>query len=510
MPESEVKNRVLSYLTVGVPVGYVGELSFDVVENWPSTEKYKEGVHEHVMTHLRSGAIEGPVDTEHFPHKISPLGAFPKKNSEKTRVIHDLSFPPGKSVNDGISGEECSVTYSTVLDAVELCKKYPTPWLAKYDIKDAYMHCAVKRSDRHLLGFKWYDENGDLVVYRQSSIPFGMRSSCRAFTDIAECLMFMCKKNGAADDSLFYLDDAITICGNKMECEKSIRVMVDTAEKAGFVVQDAKTVGPARKITFLGIEIDSINAQLKIPHEKLLEVRQELSMWLDKVSCTKRELLSILGVLQYCAKVVRDGRKFVGRLIQKSKEGKNLHSRVYLCGETKKDIRWWHKCMCNHNGVSYFPRDIDISTAKLLFTDASDFGAAGVVDSKWTIRQFVGQFGWMKRKSIAYRELFAVVLAISTFGNYLKNTQVLMNIDNESMQIAVKQGKSKDKEIMALIRVVYFYTSIYKIDYSTMHIPGHRNSVADAASRGNMVAFRSLAPHCDPQMTPPIDCLLNF
>ena len=299
MPESDVKTRVLDYLNVGIPVGYVGDISFDMVENWPSTDKYKQGVHDHITTHLNSGAIEGPIDIEHFPHKISPLGAFPKKNSQKTRVIHDLSFPPGNSVNDGINGEECSVTYSTVLDAVELCKKYPTPWLAKYDIKDAYMHCAVKRSDRHLLGFRWYDDDGKLVVYRHSSIPFGMRSSCRAFSDIAECLMFMCKNNGAADDSLFYLDDAITVCGNEADCRNSIKVMVDTAEKAGFVVQQAKTVGPARKITFLGIEIDSINAQLKIPREKLQEVRQELSTWLDKISCTKRELLSILGVLQY-------------------------------------------------------------------------------------------------------------------------------------------------------------------------------------------------------------------
>ena len=197
-------------------------LSFDMVENWPSTDKYRQGVNDHVLAHLQSGAVEGPIDSERYPQKISPLGAFPKKNSNKTRVIHDLSFPPGDSVNDGIDVDECSVTYSTVLDAVELCKKYSTPWLAKYDLKDAYMHCPVKKSDRYLLGFKWYDSNGKCVTYRHSSIPFGMRSSCRAFTDIAECLMYMCKTNGAADDSLYYLDDAITVCGSKVECEKSI------------------------------------------------------------------------------------------------------------------------------------------------------------------------------------------------------------------------------------------------------------------------------------------------
>ena len=46
----------------------------------------------------------GPFDKIPFQNKvgISPLSTRPKKDSDKRRVILDLSFPMGGAVNDGI------------------------------------------------------------------------------------------------------------------------------------------------------------------------------------------------------------------------------------------------------------------------------------------------------------------------------------------------------------------------------------------------------------------------
>ena len=50
-------------------------------------------------------AIIGPFDKNPFPghFKISPLNTVSKKDTLERRVILDLSFPAGNSVNDFIS-----------------------------------------------------------------------------------------------------------------------------------------------------------------------------------------------------------------------------------------------------------------------------------------------------------------------------------------------------------------------------------------------------------------------
>ena len=53
--------------------------------------------------------------------------------------------------------------------------------------------------------------------------------SSRKFTEIARGLMYICKKRGAAESSIFYLDDALTVTGSKESCKKSLEIMEETA-----------------------------------------------------------------------------------------------------------------------------------------------------------------------------------------------------------------------------------------------------------------------------------------
>ena len=123
---------------------------------------------------------------------------------------------------------------------------------------------------------------------------------------------------------------------------------------------------------------------------------------------------------------------------------------------------------------------------------------------------FTGEYEWLKSKSINYREMFAVLLAVSTFGHYLRNNSALMNIDNKGMQQALQAGKSKDQDIMALIRCIYFYTSINNVYYRTIFLEGKTNIMADHLSRGRIREFRHLCPTSEVYMTKPINMITNF
>ncbi|XP_075128011.1 uncharacterized protein LOC142201079 [Leptodactylus fuscus] len=60
--------------------------------------------------------------------KVSPLGVVPKKEPNKFRMIHHLSFPEGSSVNEGIDPELCSVVYTSFDAAIEWVRHYVGPF----------------------------------------------------------------------------------------------------------------------------------------------------------------------------------------------------------------------------------------------------------------------------------------------------------------------------------------------------------------------------------------------
>ena len=67
------------------------------------------------LHHNRLVRIDPNTDV---PFVYSPLGLIPKHNG-RWRRIHNLSFPPGNSVNDGIPQEWGSLEYTTFDEAID-------------------------------------------------------------------------------------------------------------------------------------------------------------------------------------------------------------------------------------------------------------------------------------------------------------------------------------------------------------------------------------------------------
>lgn len=67
-------------------------------------------------------------------------------------------------------------------------------------------------------------------------------------------------------------------------------------------------------LEFLGIVLDTEHMEAQLSQDKLNRIQTMLQKWLNKRSATKREILSLVGMLQHAAKVVRPGRLFVSRM----------------------------------------------------------------------------------------------------------------------------------------------------------------------------------------------------
>ena len=102
----------------------------------------------------------------------------------KWRLITDLSYPPGLSVNDGIDKELCSLKYVTVdIVARMVAMLGPASLMAKVAIQSAYRLIPVHPDDRPLLGVRWRGE-----VLCDVMLPFGLRFAPKLFNAVADAL----------------------------------------------------------------------------------------------------------------------------------------------------------------------------------------------------------------------------------------------------------------------------------------------------------------------------------
>ena len=127
--------------------------------NMWSAHDHPSVVSEYLAEETALGRMLGPFNrsTCLCPLQINRFGVIPKGHDQgKWRLITDLSFPPGHSVNDGIDPTLCSLLYSTVDEVADLVARFgPGSLLPKIDIQSAYWLIPVHPHDRPLLGMQW-------------------------------------------------------------------------------------------------------------------------------------------------------------------------------------------------------------------------------------------------------------------------------------------------------------------------------------------------------------------
>lgn len=500
-PDRDFVDRIINGAINGVRLGYNGPRYYREFPNWPSATRNAEAVQKIIDSDVAKGRKIGPF--LHPPTSTwvgSPLGAFEKKSSPgKFRVISDMSWPPGRSVNEFIT-EDCSLSYISVDTAVAYIKKLgKNCLLAKLDIQDAFKHISVSPSDIELQGSTWFRKlsNGTYrkEFYMDRVLVFGCRSSPKIFNEYATALEYIMKTKGVTDVCHF-LDDYLTAGpADSDTCKNNLKIMRSCCENIGFPVQEKKVAGPTTVLEFLGIVLDTEKSETRISKERLLRTILELKNFRKRKTCTKRQLLSIIGKLSFISQVVRPGRTFTRRLIDLSKRAHYLHHHIKLNGEAKKDMEWWLQYLPSWNGINMFYEEQWSSNKVLhLYTDASDVGYGAVFGEKWFMCKYEDDEKHLVNSNIAWRELHAILVALATWGNLLRGKRLLFHCDNEAVVYVVRKSASKDKDLADLMRKMFFVSAKCNIEISASHIRGSKNTVADSLSRLDLDKFRLLRP----------------
>lgn len=262
-----------------------------------------------------------------------------------------------------------------------------------------------------------------------------------------------------------------------------------------------KVEGPSPVLEFLGICIDTFNMVIRLPEEKLRRTAVTIERWLHRRNATKREILSLVGVLQHAAKVVRPGRTFVSRMYSIAAAVQELDYYTRLNKEFRSDLHWWHLFLGNWNGICFLPSP-SIPTITVQTDASGSWGCGGYSDGKWF------QFPWPQEwntEAIMAKELVPIVISCAIWGPLLHSKHVLFQCDNMGVVAAVRKGSAKESTVMHLLRLMWFFVAHYNIQVVIEHIAGAHNTTADMLSRNMLQQFFISNPQANllPNPVPP-------
>ena len=338
-------------------------------------------------------------------------------------------------MNDGIDPALTSLTYITVDSVMHVVQQLGKgSLLAKMDTESAYVLVPVHPQDRILQAVEW-----DGQIYVDPMLPFGLRSAQIFFTAVADMLNWCLQRAGIRFVS-HYLDDFIvTAPPQSEECQRAVEALNLVCAKLGVPTVPHKWDGPTTCLIFLGIQIDIIAGELRLPEEKLQRLRTLLREWSTRKSCQWKQLESLIGLLTHACKVVCPGRSFLCRLpdfLHATGSRPDGNSTICLNKECWADVAWWEEFVGRCNGRSFLctpPHNLPMVE---MASDAfGSWGCGAWHGSSWF------QVPWddsAHTLSIAAKELIPIFLACVAWGHTWHAHQVRCWCNNQVVVAALQ------------------------------------------------------------------------
>ena len=224
-----------------------------------------------------------------------------------------------------------------ILDLGKGCYVYKT------DLSRGYRQLRIDPVDWPLLGFAY---NGKF--YMDICPPFGLRSAAMMMQRTSQAVSYIQK-------NLFflvypYIDDFGGAEKDKIKAEAALSSLQNTLMDLGLDEAKHKVCKPTQLMIWLGILFDTINMTMSIPKQKLQDIMKDLKGWANRMHATRREMQSVLGSLQFVAKVSPPVRLFINRMLECLKDTPVSGAHTLSWG-FKKDVQFFLQLLPKINGV---------------------------------------------------------------------------------------------------------------------------------------------------------------
>jgi hypothetical protein len=190
-------------------------------------------------------------------------------------------------------------------------------------------------------------------------MPLGCSVSSAAWVKFSTFIKWLVQKEAKKGLSMHYLDDYLFVgAQGSGDCSTLLEVFHKTSQHLGVPIAHEKTEGPVTEIVFLGLKIDTKNQTVTIPAEKLEEMMQKIRAVLKLSKVTLKQLLSLIGSLNFACWPVAPGRAFLRQLIGSTIPLKAPHHVTRVNKQIKGDLCMWLEFLEKYNGISVFRNQI--------------------------------------------------------------------------------------------------------------------------------------------------------
>ena len=309
-------------------------------------------VREAVEAQICEEVVEGRYKiVDYKPKIISSLGAI-QKPTGKVRLIHDASQPSEGSLNSYAELEE-KASFESVQSAVDMIEE--GFYLAKIDLKGAYRSVRILPEHRTLAGLRWKFANDSEPVYMvDTRLPFGARLAPIHFHKITQAVKHIMQRNGCRGITV-YLDDFLIVAPTYQECLNQMNTLIRLVRKLGFAVAWDKVEGPTTKLTFLGIEIDTLDMELRLPQQKMEAFSDLLQDCCERKRLSLRQLQRLAGKLNWATQIICHGRTYLRILFEAMRGLKHQSHKRTISPELFGALQYWLYLLNSSNGKRLIP-----------------------------------------------------------------------------------------------------------------------------------------------------------
>jgi hypothetical protein len=201
-------------------------------------------------------------------------------------------------------------------------------------------------------------------------------------------------------------------------------------KQLGLRFQPLKVFGPATQLDYLGLNLDTIAMEVRLPPEKLTYLLDLLASWSQRTHCRLHELQELTGFLQFSSQVVLTSRAFLRSLYDFSTQFKTSFTRRRIPKSARHDI----EC-----GTVSLPSGTVFGSSHLLAIPFALMPAAskasadgGHFGSDWFSARCPRRY---RHEHIQVKEMLAVVHAILCWGDAFTGKHVIFHSDNEAVSM---------------------------------------------------------------------------
>ena len=229
--------------------------------------QFSDAINHYLATEHSNNMLLGPFFTNPFPDRTdsSPLNSVPKRDSDERRVILNMSFPSGHSVNDGINkdfylGVSIDLTYPTIDSFTTVVKAVGQGALMyKRDLCRAYCQIWTDPFDVPFQGFFWQG-----AFYFDTVLVMGCTSSTYISQQVTSALVHIHNSWGALFTN--YFDDFIGVAPQE-KAGKDFHKLGWLLQDIGVWGSEHKACPPSSLMVVLGIMVNTIDMTISISPE---------------------------------------------------------------------------------------------------------------------------------------------------------------------------------------------------------------------------------------------------